>query len=282
MPELPEVETVCRGLRKALKGQRIRRVEQRRADLREALPADLAARLQGRRIEDVRRRAKYILIRLDSGETLLMHLGMSGRLLIEEGPSAAALPGPHDHLVFGFDNGARLCFHDPRRFGFCDLVARGGLASHKALRHLGVEPLSPSFTPAFLARLFYGKKLSIKDALMDQRRIAGIGNIYASEALYVAGIDPRRPAGACAKQDLVALVRAVRLVLRAAIRAGGSSLRDYRRADGERGMFQLRFAVYGREGKPCASCACDLEKTGGVRRITQGGRSSFYCPERQL
>jgi formamidopyrimidine-DNA glycosylase len=279
MPELPEVETVCRGLAKALAGKRIVRFEQRRADLRTPLPQNLAAHLKGRHILDIKRRAKYILIALDKNETLLLHLGMSGRMVITHKPSELE---KHDHLIFTFDNGARLHFNDPRRFGMCDLVKNKDLPRHKLLRHLGIEPLEPGLTPAWLAAKLKGKKTSIKDALMDQRLIAGIGNIYACEALFYAGIDPRRRAGKCSKEQIARLIPAIRKVLKAAIEAGGSSLRDYRQADGELGYFQHHFAVYDREGKPCPGCTCDVHKTGGIRRITQGGRSSFYCKVKQV
>jgi formamidopyrimidine-DNA glycosylase len=279
MPELPEVETVCRGLAKTLTGARITEMHQHRADLRMALPQNLPARLKGRRVEAIRRRAKYILIDLDNGESLLMHLGMSGRMVLAANDIKPA--AKHDHLVFHFDNGITLRFNDPRRFGLCDFVRTSELEQHKLLRHVGVEPLGHDLTAKTLTAKFKGKKTSIKAALLDQRLIAGIGNIYASEALFHAGISPKRQAGRCTPGQIAKLVPAIKKVLRAAIAAGGSTLRDYVQADGELGYFQHRFAVYGREGKPCPGCSCK-GKDGGIRRVTQSGRSSFYCPTKQV
>lgn len=279
MPELPEVETVCRGLAKAIKGARISAVEQHRPDLRMAMPPHLPARLKGRLIEAVRRRAKYILITLNKDETLLMHLGMSGRMLLSHNDHMP--PGKHDHLVFHFDNGITLRFNDPRRFGMCDLVPQKDLPKHKLLRALGVEPLGKDLTVNFLEKKFKGKKTSIKDTLMDQRIIAGLGNIYVCEALFYAQMDPKRRTGACRKEQIARLVPAIRKVLNAAIKAGGSSLRDYVQTDGGLGYFQHHFAVYDREGKKCPGCTCNPAKTGGVKRFTQGGRSTFYCPTKQ-
>jgi formamidopyrimidine-DNA glycosylase len=278
MPELPEVETVRRGLEKELIGARFVTVEARRADLRAPLPKRLDARLRGRRIEAIARRAKYILMALDNGDTLLLHLGMSGRIILSKTRKA---PEKHDHLILTFDNGVTLHFNDPRRFGLCDLVAKGKLAQHKLLRHLGLEPLGKDLTPAALAALFKGRKRNIKDTLMDQQLLAGIGNIYASEALFYAGINPRRAAGRCTKEQLAKLAPAIREVLTDALASGGSTLRNYRHANGDIGAFQHRFAVYDRRGKRCPGCACDPAKTGGIRQITQGARSSFYCPVKQ-
>jgi len=279
MPELPEVETVCRGLAKALTGAWIESVEQHRGDLRAAFPKNLPARLKGRRVEKIERRAKYILITLDMSKTLLLHLGMSGRILLADNDREP--PGKHDHLVFHFRNGITLRFNDPRRFGMCDLAATHDLPRYKLLHGLGIEPFSPQLTSTFLAAKFKGKKTSVKAALLDQRIIAGIGNIYASEALFHAGISPRRKAGKCTKAQIAKLVPAIRKVLKAAIAAGGSSLRDYRQANGELGYFQNRFAVYDRAGKACPGCRCDIKKTGGIRQVAQAGRSSFFCPRKQ-
>lgn len=279
MPELPEVETVCRGLAKALLHARITEVEQHRGDLRTPLPKNLPARLKGRQIEAINRRAKYILITLDKGETLLMHLGMSGRMVISHGDKRP--PFKHDHLVFHFTNGATLRFNDPRRFGMCDLVPTKDVPKHKLLRHLGIEPLGKDLTPSTLAAKFKGKKTSVKDALMDQRLIAGIGNIYACEALFYAGINPKRKAGACRREQIAKLAPAIRKVLEAAINSGGSTLRNYAQSNGDLGGFQHHFAVYDREGKRCPGCSCDTAKTGGIQRIAQGGRSTFYCPIKQ-
>jgi formamidopyrimidine-DNA glycosylase len=279
MPELPEVETVCRGLAKKLLHARIAKVEQHRGDLRTALPKNLPGWLKGRRIETIKRRAKYILITLDGNETLLLHLGMSGRLIVSRDDKKP--PHKHDHLVFHFKNGATLRFNDPRRFGMCDLLPTETVPAHKLLRHLGIEPLGKALTPVFLKGKFKGKKTSIKDALMDQRIVAGLGNIYACEALFYARIDPKRKAGNCSGEQLARLVPAIRKVLKAAIDSGGSTLRNYAQSNGDLGGFQHHFAVYDRAGKRCPGCTCDIEKTDGIRRIAQGGRSTFYCPVKQ-
>jgi formamidopyrimidine-DNA glycosylase len=279
MPELPEVETVCRGLAKSLKGKRMTEVEQHRKDLRTPLPKNMGARLKGQKVTDIKRRAKYIEVFLDGGEVLLMHLGMSGRMAVTSGPVKAE---KHDHLVFHFNDGTCVRFNDARRFGCCDLVGAEDLPRHKWLRHLGIEPLGKELTPDWLREKFKGRKTSIKTALMDQRLIVGVGNIYASEALFYAGISPKRRAGSCKPAELAKLVPAIRKVLEAAIAAGGSSLRDYRQANGELGYFQHHFAVYGREGEACPGCSCDVAKTGGIQRITQGGRSTFYCKIKQV
>ena len=278
MPELPEVETVCRGLAKALAGTRIISVDVRRPDLRFPLPKNLSARLKSRRIVKITRRAKYILIELDKDETLILHLGMSGRMVITHN---AKKPNKHDHLIFHFSNGAFVHFNDPRRFGLCDLAPTKELTDYKLFRHLGIEPLGKELSPAYLAQKFKGKKTSVKIALLDQRLVVGVGNIYASEALFRARISPKRLAGKCTQEQIAKLVPAIRKVLSDAIEAGGSSLRDYVQADGELGNFQNRFAVYDRQGKACPGCTCDVKKTGGTKRITQGGRSSFYCPVKQ-
>jgi len=279
MPELPEVETISRGLAKALNGARIKQVDVRRPDLRFPLPKNLAARLKDRRIQEIARRAKYILITLDKNETLVLHLGMSGRVVISYKEEE---PDKHDHLVFHFNNKAIVRFNDPRRFGLCDLVSTDALPRHRLFQHLGLEPLGGNLTPAFLEKKFKGKKTSIKTALLDQRLVVGVGNIYASEALFHAGISPKRLAGKCTQEQIVKLVPMIKKVLNKAINAGGSSLRDYVQADGELGNFQNNFAVYDRAGKACRGCTCNIKKTRGIRRITQGGRSSFYCPVKQI
>jgi formamidopyrimidine-DNA glycosylase len=278
MPELPEVETVRRGLEPVLVGNAFARVEQRRPDLRFPLPKDFAMRLSGRRIEALDRRAKYLLARLDDGEVLVMHLGMTGRFSING--SATKPPPKHEHIVFHLGDGTAVRYSDTRRFGLMDLVPAATLDSHALFKGLGVEPLSEALTPEWLAARLKGKANSIKAALVDQRLIAGLGNIYAGEALYRAGISPLRLAGSLATKSgkptkkTEALVAAVKAVLDDAIKAGGSTLRDYKRADGRLGRFQHRFKVYGREGKPCPRKGCG----GTVRRVVQGGRSTFYCP----
>lgn len=290
MPELPEVETVRRGLEPVLVGNAFTRVEQRRADLRFPLPENFGARLSGRRIEALDRRAKYLLARLDDGEVLVMHLGMTGRFAIDHANGAASEQGAfahperkipkHEHIVFHLGDGTAIRYSDTRRFGLMDLIRAERLDKHALFKGLGIEPLSPAFTAEWFAGRLKGKATSIKAALLDQRLIAGLGNIYACEALHRAGISPMKLAGTLATKSgkptkkTEALVAAVKAVLADAIKAGGSSLRDYKRADGRLGRFQHRFKTYNREGKPCPRKGCG----GTVRRIVQGGRSTFYCP----
>jgi len=278
MPELPEVETVCRGLAARLEGRRLIRVLQRRPDLRFALPAGFARRLTGRRIERIGRRAKYILIYLDDGKVLICHLGMTGRMLLGRGEPELEI---HDHVVFFAEGDITLRFNDARRFGFMDLTTAAMLAEHKLLKRLGPEPLSPEFNGRRLAQALAGKRTPIKAALLDQRVVAGIGNIYASEALFRAGISPRRLARTVQGERAERLARAVTAVLEEAVAAGGSSLRDYVQADGELGYFQHRWQVYEREGRACPGCGCEIKTTGGIKRIVQSGRASFYCPRHQ-
>ncbi len=277
MPELPEVETVRRGLAPHLEGHVIARAEARRPDLRWPLPPDLVQVLTGARIAGLRRRSKYILADLHDRGSLLLHLGMSGRMLIEDESQGAFHRDPsilprHDHVVLWTDRGTRITFNDARRFGMVDLIAPG--AEHPLLAHLGPEPLSEGFTPDALARAFAGKRSPVKTALLDQRIVAGLGNIYVSEALHRAGIDPRRAAGRIGTARIAALVGHIRDVLDEAIAAGGSSLRDHRQASGELGYFQHAFRVYDREGAPCPAPGC----AGAIRRIVQSGRSSYFCP----
>lgn len=279
MPELPEVETVCRGLSARLVGRRLVRVEQRRPGLRLPFPEDMPARLTGRRVVAIGRRAKYILIHLDDGGVAILHLGMSGRLIIAEAPGAP--PGRHDHVVLTTDDGAVVVFNDARRFGLMTLALEAELAAHPLLVGLGPEPLSPGFMPKALSARLAGRGSPIKAALLDQTVVAGLGNIYVSESLFHAGISPLRPAASVAGAGAGRLVPAIRRVLKAAIAAGGSSLRDYVQTSGELGYFQHRFAVYDRAGQPCPGCCCDVAETGGIRRLTQANRSSYYCPRRQ-
>lgn len=276
MPELPEVETVVRGLQQRLVGRRFREVRLNRADLRTKLPRDLKATLEGRRIERIGRRAKYILIYCDDDYVLLIHLGMSGRLTIH-GPDGKWTQRKHDHVVFTLDDGTVVAFNDARRFGMMDRVAAAKLDDHKLLRHLGLEPLGNAFNGPSLAKLLTGKKTTIKASLLDQRIVAGLGNIYVSEALYGAGLSPRRSAGTVQGARADALVRAIRDTLTRAIAAGGSSLRDYVQASGELGYFQHHWAVYGKEGEKCPNCAC----AHGIKRIVQNARSTFYCATHQ-
>jgi formamidopyrimidine-DNA glycosylase len=289
MPELPEVETVRRGLAPVMEGARFVKVEARRGDLRWPLPKDFAARLEGTTVTGLGRRAKYLLADLSSGEVLLMHLGMSGSFRVAQ-ERGAAMPGAyyhdrskdsaHDHVVFHMSSGAKISFNDPRRFGSMKLVARDKLDQEPLLRALGPEPLGNEFDAAMLARACRGKKTSLKAALSDQRVVAGLGNIYVCEALHRARLSPRRRASTIAtrtgkpNEHSARLVEGIRDVLHAAIKAGGSSLRDHRQTDGELGLFQHNFRVYDREGAPCPTPGCG----GTIRRIVQTGRSTFFCP----
>lgn len=270
MPELPEVETVRRGLAPVLEGRVLARVEQRRPDLRRPIPAGFARRLLGRRVERLERRAKYLIWRCDDGTALLMHLGMSGRVLVSpDWPE----PGPHDHLLFQTDAGAAVRFNDARRFGLVDLARHEALAEHPLLAGLGPEPLGNAFNGPALAAALAGRRTPVKAALLDQRTVAGLGNIYVCEALHMAGISPARLAAEMGPRRAERLAAAVRAVLEAAIRAGGSSLRDHVAPSGELGYFQHSFLVYGREGAPCPRPRC----RGVVRRAVQAGRSTFHC-----
>jgi formamidopyrimidine-DNA glycosylase len=298
MPELPEVETVRLGLLPALEGHIITKAIVRRGDLRIAFPPRFAERLTGRRVERLTRRAKYILAALDSGETLVIHLGMSGRMSVFSLVAPAGADAPpqakprklgnyfydvapasagedkHDHVVLETDVPARIIFNDHRRFGLMALVPTASLDQDKLFKALGIEPLSGKLTTAWLIRALDGKKTPIKSALLDQRVIAGLGNIYVCEALFRAGISPKRLAGSLKTRQVALLARAIKKVLADAIAAGGSTLRDHAQATGDPGNFQHHFLVYGREGKPCKSKTCH----GTVKRITQAGRSTFYCP----
>src|SRR6476661_4442664 len=269
MPELPEVETTVRGLERILKGQRIARIEARRPDLRRALPVDLGQRLTGARIIELGRRAKYGLIGTDRGDTLIFHLGMSGRWRIDP-----AELGPHDHFLLETDEQRRLALNDPRRFGSLDLVRSDELAAWDPFARMGPEPLSEDFSGAYLHGRLQGRSAPIKAMLLDQRIVAGLGNIYVCEALHMAGIAPDRAAGRISRPRLATLVEAIKTVLIAAIEAGGSTLRDYVRPSGQLGYFSKQWRVYGREGE---ACHCG----NPVRRRVEGGRSTFYCPRCQ-
>ena len=284
MPELPEVETVRRGLAPAMVGAAFERVELRRPDLRFPFTPDFAARLEGRRVDALARRAKYLLADLDDGHCLIMHLGMSGSFRVDaQAPGLFHHPrskdAGHDHVLFALSNGATIAYNDPRRFGFMLIEPRASLAQHKLFKGLGIEPLGDALDGAALARLFAGKKAPLKAALLDQRLIAGLGNIYVCEALHRAGLSPLRAAGSLARKDGAPtpranrLARAIRAVLEEAIEAGGSTLRDHAQTDGSLGYFQHRFRVYDREGDPCPAPGC----VGVVQRVAQAGRSSFFC-----
>ncbi len=278
MPELPEVETVRSGLAPVMEGQVIARAEVNRPDLRWPFPARMAERLTGQRVERLRRRSKYILVDLSGGETLLIHLGMSGRMTVSGDPMGRFVRDhppaqKHDHVVLNMQNGARIIFNDPRRFGMMDLMATKTADQHKLLAVLGPEPLGNDFHEDHLINAFKGRKTAVKTALLDQRLVAGLGNIYVCEVLFRTKISPILKAGEIAPKRVTALVPVIRQVLKEAIAAGGSSLRDFRQADGELGYFQHSFDVYGREGAQCNGPGCD----GEVQRIIQGGRSTFYC-----
>lgn len=282
MPELPEVETVRRGLAPAMEGVLIERADVNRPDLRWPFPERMAERLTGQRVERLRRRSKYILADLSGGETLLIHLGMSGRMTVSGDPLGQfmhhhPMPQKHDHVVFHMANGARITFNDPRRFGAMDLMPTATAEQHKLLAVLGPEPLGNDFNETYLIDAFRSRATPVKAALLDQRIVAGLGNIYVCEALYRARVSPRRKAGQISAGRVRALVPVIRTVLAEAIEAGGSSLRDFRQADGELGYFQHSFDVYGREGQPCRTEGCGAE----IRRITQSGRSTFYCAQCQ-
>ncbi|QND74055.1 bifunctional DNA-formamidopyrimidine glycosylase/DNA-(apurinic or apyrimidinic site) lyase [Tardiphaga robiniae] len=300
MPELPEVETVRRGLQPAMEGSRITRLELRRKDLRFPFQPDFSARLQGRAITSLGRRAKYLLADLDSGDVLLMHLGMSGSFrVVSDAPAAVTgdeenvMPGAfhhprsderaHDHVVFHMSSGPSVIYNDPRRFGFMKIFARSEIENEPFLKDIGPEPLGNAFDAAMLAGATAGKKTSLKAALLDQRVVAGLGNIYVCEALFRSHLSPRRLAATLATKKgeptdhSKRLVIAIHEVLNQAIKAGGSSLRDHRQTDGELGYFQHSFQVYDREGEPCQTDGC----SGIVKRFVQNGRSTFWCPRCQ-
>lgn len=282
MPELPEVETVRRGLAPAMEGAIIARAEVNRPDLRWPFPERMADRLIGAKVNQLRRRSKYILADLDTGESLLVHLGMSGRMTVSGDPLGQFAHNhpqkqKHDHVIFDMDNGARVTFNDPRRFGAMDLLDTATAADHPLLAKIGPEPLGNDFHESYLAERLTSRNTPIKSALLDQSIVAGLGNIYVCEALYRAGISPRRKANAISSKRIHGLVPIIRDVLSEAIDAGGSSLKDFRQADGELGYFQHSFDVYGRESEPCKTPECGAT----ISRITQSGRSSFFCPQCQ-
>lgn len=279
MPELPEVETVRAGLQPVMEGRLILRAQVNRPDLRFPLPERMVERLTGARVTGLRRRSKYILADLSSGESLLIHLGMSGRMLVSGGILGAfhhdhPAPQKHDHVVLDMEGGARVTFNDARRFGAMDLMETARAADHKLLRGIGPEPLGNEFSETYLAGRLAGRAMPVKAALLDQGIVAGLGNIYVAEALHRAHIDPRRASGDLKAAEVARLVPLIRDILAEAIAAGGSSLKDYRQADGELGYFQHSFRAYGREGEPCLSQCC----AGHIERIVQSGRSTFFCP----
>jgi formamidopyrimidine-DNA glycosylase len=279
MPELPEVETVRRGLEPVMTGQTIVETLVNRPDLRWPFPPNMAARLTGAAVTALRRRSKYILADLSTGESLLIHLGMSGRILISGAVQGVfhhdhPAPAKHDHVMLTMGNGARITFNDARRFGAMDLLDTGLGDAHPLLAQIGPEPFGNAFNETYLTQRLKGRATPIKSALLDQRVVAGLGNIYVCEVLYRAGLHPARVAGKLPAKAVAGLVPLIRAVLAEAIEAGGSSLRDYRQADGELGYFQHRFRTYGREDAPCMTPGC----TASIQRIVQAGRSSFFCP----
>lgn len=279
MPELPEVETVRRGLEPVMLGSLIRDVIVRRHDLRAPVPKDFKKRIAGRRVESLRRRGKYIVAVLNGGEGFGFHLGMSGRIKIRPA-SANEEYATHDHVVFVLKDGTEIIFNDPRRFGSVFLAGKNWDAE-KPFLSMGPEPLEKKFLLEDFSARLKNKNAPIKNVLLDQNVVAGVGNIYACEALFHAGISPLKKAGAVSGAQTEKLVRAIQSVLSKAIKAGGSTLRDHRKTNGEMGYFQHSFSVYDREGKACLGCDCNIAKTGGIRRVVQAGRSTFYCPRKQ-
>ena len=282
MPELPEVETVKAGIAPAMTDKVITRAEVNRPGLRWPFPENMSDRLMGRRVLGLRRRSKYILVDLDSAETLLIHLGMSGRMLVSGAAQGVfhhphPAPAKHDHVVLHMEGGARITFNDARRFGAMDLMQTATQEDHWLIRDLGPEPLGNAFHEDYLVARLNGRNTPIKSALLDQRIVAGLGNIYVCEVLFRAGIHPGRKAGQISRKRVASLVPLIRAVLLEAIAAGGSSLRDYRQSDGELGYFQHGFQVYDREGAPCVTPGCGRL----IQRIVQSGRSSFFCPQCQ-
>ena len=271
MPELPEVETVMRGLETVLKDRRLDRVIVRRDGMRFPFPPDLGQRLTGRTVTELSRRAKYMMVTLDDGTVAIIHLGMSGRMAVDK---TGAAPGPHDHVIFQTDDGTEVRFNDPRRFGMLDLTTESDLPHHRLIKDIGPEPLDDAFTAEVLSSSLKGRKTSIKAALLDQKIVAGLGNIYVCEALFRAGISPKRSAHTVAGKRAARLVPAIKDVLTEAIAKGGSTLRDHMHPDGQLGYFQHAFQVYGREGEPCFCGRPGVL----VKRIVQSNRSTFYCP----
>ncbi|MCL4167465.1 UNVERIFIED_CONTAM: hypothetical protein GTU68_020248 [Idotea baltica] len=282
MPELPEVETVRRGLLPVLEHKCIQRLEQRRPNLRFPFPENFSQRVEGQKIISLGRRAKYLLADLTDGDVLVMHLGMSGSFRIEV-PEGMDVPGAHDHVVIHMEDGTTITYNDPRRFGFMLLIPRAEIAEHALFQKMGIEPFGNSLTPAYLAEKFKGRTTSLKAALLDQRNVVGLGNIYVAEALWRAGLSPKRSAGSLVTKagrptkHLEPLIEIIQAVLSEAIEAGGSSLRDHAQTDGSLGYFQHRFSVYDRETVACQRDGCN----GVIEKFTQNGRSTYWCPSCQ-
>ncbi|MBE2192017.1 MAG: bifunctional DNA-formamidopyrimidine glycosylase/DNA-(apurinic or apyrimidinic site) lyase [Alphaproteobacteria bacterium] len=281
MPELPEVETVLTGMKEFLLGQTIRDVKIFSPKLRNIIPKNLRKVVVNQRVLAMSRRAKYMLWTLENDQTIIIHFGMTGVFRTRVRPNEKYHPEKHDHVWFELEDGTELIYRDPRRFGVMDLCPNAQLEQSCYLNHLGYEPLDRSFSGRSLFDQIQRRKIAIKQAIMDQKLVVGVGNIYASESLFLAQIDPDRAANQLTYEEAVRLVSAIKKILKRAIRAGGSTLRDYRRIGGERGHFQASFSVYDREGQPCPDCQCDVKKTGGIKRIVQGNRSTFYCPTKQ-
>lgn len=279
MPELPEVETVRRGLLPVFQGQSLTSVSIRRPNLRFPFPLQFAERLRGRTVTAIDRRGKLLLIRLDDGMIWLAHLGMSGHFRVEDGQAGTLLA--HDHVVATTAAGRRVIFCDPRRFGYMDLCDEALIEDHPRVKGIGPDPLGPHFSAKFLASRFAGRKIHAKAVLMEQSAVAGMGNIYASESLFRAAISPLRSASSISTRRIGILASAIVEVFLEAIAAGGSSLRDHVLPTGQLGYFQHRFAVYDREGQPCPGCTCEIRKTGGIRRIVLNGRATYFCAQRQ-
>ncbi len=281
MPELPEVETVVTELKLVACAAKITSSKTLSQKIRIPVPEKLDLSLKNKAILDVTRRAKYILIHLSGGKILVIHLGMSGRIHIHDAGKKVEKQ-KHDHLILHLSNGNDVVFNDPRRFGLIELIDEESLNSHRLFSHLGPEPLSRKFSSSFLISVLKSRKGPIKVVIMDQTLVVGVGNIYACEALFEAGIHPETSAQKLNEEQVDRLTQAIKKVLKAAIKAGGSTLKDYRKTNGDLGYFQHQFAVYDRAGKPCKGCDCDAGQTGGVQKTVQGGRSTFYCPRKQL
>lgn len=277
MPELPEVETVKNGLSPFMVGRAIHKIELRRADLRVPFPENLAKVLKGRNVEGLSRRAKYLLAHLSGGQVMIVHLGMSGKMTMQP-DIKSYVPLKHDHMIVHLSDGGGVVFNDARRFGMVFLTQEEVLHNHPALAHLGPEPLSNNFSGPVLMERLRGKKVPLKIALLDQRVVAGVGNIYASEALHLSHISPLRPAGTLKLKEAEALTSTIRDVLVRAIKAGGSTLKDFRQSDGSLGYFQHRFSVYDKEGEACPCCGPNGRKKAVIHKIVQGGRATYYCP----
>lgn len=279
MPELPEVETVKNGISKNLLGKKITKVVLGRSDIRFPIPKNFIKLCEGCALQTIERRGKYILIHLSKGQSILLHLGMSGRVLIQN--TKDYIEKKHDHAVFTFDNKMTLSFNDPRRFGILDIIPTDKIDENRFFKKMGPEPFSNHFHADYLFEKLKKKNAPIKAALLDQNVIAGLGNIYVSEALFDTGVLPTRLASSLTRKEVDKLVPNILATLQRAIDSGGSSLKDYRQSDGSLGYFQHQFKVYDKDGEPCPGCTCNLKKTGGIQRIIQSGRSTFYCSTKQ-